>query len=387
MALLTHNDYTVAWICALPLEMATAKVMLDEIHPPLPKPGTDPNAYTLGKMNGHNIVIACLPTGIYGTISAATVISHLTSTFPRIIFALMVGIGGGVPSTSDDIRLGDVVVSKPTGKYGGVIQYDYGKTVRGGQLEQMGMLNCPPPGLLTHIAQIQADQMTMKDDAISTIIRDVLERNPDMKEQFSPPRRDTDYLFRPSYHHIDKERDCAQCDKEKLVYRPPRATRTPYIHYGLIASGDQVIKDSETRDRLAQQLGIICFEMEAAGLMNQLPTLVIRGICDYCDSHKQKQWQGYSALTAAAYAKILLAVIPAHVNKIDGGKNDRNTEVQWIREAKLDDLPRSSFHNHGPGLQFNAAGGYCYTQNNNTGSGNQFLGSFNAPVFFGQGRG
>ncbi|PGG95325.1 hypothetical protein AJ79_10119, partial [Helicocarpus griseus UAMH5409] len=314
MASPMHGDYTIAWICALPLEMAAAKSMLDEIHKPLPKPHTDPNAYILGKLNGHHVVIACLPTGIYGTISAATVVTHLVSTFPQIQFGLMVGIGGGVPNSTNDIRLGDVVVSKPAGKYSGVIQYDYGKTVQGGRFEQTGMLNYPPQVLLTHIAHLQADEMTRRENAISTIVWDVLERNPDMKERFTPPSQHTDYLFHSSYHHAIKESNCEKCDKEQLVYRQPRHTRTPQIHYGLIASGDQVMKDSETRDRLAQQLGIICFEMEAAGLMNKLQTLVIRGICDYCDSHKHKEWQGYAALTAAAYARVLLSVVPVRPN-------------------------------------------------------------------------
>lgn len=82
------------------------------------------------------------------------------------------------------------------------------------------------------------------------------------------------------------------------------------MHYGAIASGNQVMKDGKTRDRLAKKYGILCFEMEAAGLMNQLPCLVIRGISDYADSHKSKRWQGYAALTAAAYAKILLLKTP-----------------------------------------------------------------------------
>lgn len=110
---------------------------------PLPRPSTDPNAYVLGELNGHYIVIACLPTGTYGTVSAATVISHLVSTFPRIQFGLMVGIGGGVPSTSNGIRLGDVVASKPVGKYSEVVQYGYGKVVQGGQFEPTGILNKP----------------------------------------------------------------------------------------------------------------------------------------------------------------------------------------------------------------------------------------------------
>jgi len=56
--------------------------------------------------------------------------------------------------------------------------------------------------------------------------------------------------------------------------------------------------------------GVLCFEMEAAGLMNSFPCLVIRGICDYADSHKNKKWQAYAAATAAACAKEVLSVIP-----------------------------------------------------------------------------
>jgi nucleoside phosphorylase len=84
----------------------------------------------------------------------------------------------------------------------------------------------------------------------------------------------------------------------------------PQIHYGLIASGNQVIKDAVMRDSIAEDIPVLCFEMEAAGLMDQLQCLVIRGICDYCDSHKHKGWQGYAALAAAAYAKALLSVLP-----------------------------------------------------------------------------
>src|ERR1700723_4215572 len=122
--LMTHEDYTVAWICALPLEAAAAKAMLDKTHLQLSQSAADDNAYMLGEISGHNIVIACLPSGVYGTVSAATVAAHMRITFPSIRFGLMVGIGGGVPSTNNDIRLGDIVVSKPTSGFGGVVQYD-----------------------------------------------------------------------------------------------------------------------------------------------------------------------------------------------------------------------------------------------------------------------
>jgi nucleoside phosphorylase/tetratricopeptide (TPR) repeat protein len=317
----TVDDYTVAWICALPLEAAAARAMLDKTHALLPQI-TGPNAYELGELNGHHIVIAYLPNGVYGTVSAAAVVSRMRLTFTRLQFGLMVGVGGGVPSQTNDIRLGDVVVSKPGGKHGGVIQYDYGKAVQGGQFEPTGILNQPPQVLLTHMSQVQAKQMTGGTNGIWNLLSEVLERNPNMNKVFSPPEPSTDYLFCSSYHHADKDSGCEKCDQVYLIPRRPRTIGKPYIHYGLIASGDQVMKDSETRDRLSKQHGILCFEMEAAGLMNELPTLVIRGICDYCDSHKQKQWQGFAALTAAAYAKLLLLAMPAYQSYSSSRKSD-----------------------------------------------------------------
>jgi hypothetical protein len=106
------------------------------------------------------------------------------------------------------------------------------------------------------------------------------------------------------------------CSSSRLVRRYPRAGDDPAIHYGLIASANQVMKYAGTRDKLAHELGIMCFEMEAGGLMDNFPCLVIRGICDYADSHKNKQWQGYAAATAAAYAKELLSFIPAFQDQV-----------------------------------------------------------------------
>jgi nucleoside phosphorylase len=300
---LSHEDYTVGWICALPLEMSAAKMMLDETHSNLPQPDTDHNAYTLGRINGHNVVIACLPSGVYGTTSAATVGSQMRCTFPKIQFGLMVGIGGGVPCHSADIRLGDVVVSQPTKGFSGVVQYDYGKTISGGRFQQTGTLNKPPQFLLTSIAQLQADDIGGK-HSIATILSEIHIT----EAVFTSP--DQDQLFHSTYDHVESEDTCEKCDKQRLMCREQRDSKEPKIHYGLIASGNQVMKDGQTRDRLAQGSGILCFEMEAAGLMDQLPCLVIRGICDYSDSHKNKKWQGYAALTAAAYGKMLLSVVP-----------------------------------------------------------------------------
>lgn len=105
-----------------------------------------------------------------------------------------------------------------------------------------------------------------------------------------------------------------------MVLRPERSEHedNPAIHYGLIASANQLMKDALIRDRLAAEKEVLCFEMEAAGLVNTFPCLVIRGIRDYSDSHKNKEWQGYAAMVGAAYAKDLLRRIT--LNKIEAEK-------------------------------------------------------------------
>ncbi|KAE8396152.1 hypothetical protein BDV23DRAFT_193008 [Aspergillus alliaceus] len=346
-----HDDYTVAWICALPLEMTAAKAMLDKVHPSLPQPETDHNVYTLGNVAGHNVVMACLPAGVYGTTSAAIVLAHMLPTFPSLRFGLMVGIGGGVPSKNADIRLGDVVVSMPTAGSGGVIQYDYGKTLRDGSLQRTGSLNKPPQYLLTAVSQIRSDYM-VRDSLIKKGISETLQKHQKIHEQFSRP--DQDWLYKPGYDHASKTVNCSLCDPSQLVVRTTRENNEPAIHYGLIASGNQVMKNAKIRDSIAQELDILCFEMEAAGLMDQLPCLVIRGICDYCDSHKHKQWQGYSALAAAVYARALLEVVPLYNNDLSREKRSfwmvpfaRNPRFVG-RQNEIHSLEQSIIHSRGP---------------------------------------
>ncbi|KAJ5889620.1 hypothetical protein N7504_010430 [Penicillium tannophilum] len=305
---LACTDYSLAWICALPLELAAAQAMLEETHPSLTSTAITNITYTLGKIAGHNIVIACLPSGVYGTISATSVVSQIQSIFPNIRYGVMVGIGGGVPSGTADIRLGDVVVSKPTGSLGGVVHYDLGKTVSGGHFEHTGMLNQPPTILLTAVSKMQARDMMRKDERILEEMSKVFSLHPNMEAEFSRPFKE-DCLFLSTYSHLESQNSCAKCDAKQRVQREVRVSKEPRIHYGLIASGNRVIKDGCERDKIAQEFGALCFEMEAAGIMNHLPCLVVRGICDYCDSHKNKEWQEYAALVAAIYTKDLLSMI------------------------------------------------------------------------------
>ncbi|KAL4865658.1 hypothetical protein BDV12DRAFT_188038 [Aspergillus spectabilis] len=300
---LSPDDYTVGWICALSLELTAAKAMLDETHSNPRQPPTDLNTYTVGAISGHNVVIAPLPAGVYGTTSASFVAASLLSTFPSIRFVLMVGIGGGVPRKDVDIRLGDVIVSKPTGTHCGVIQYDYGKTVREGRFQRTGSLNKPPPSLLTALAELQSRYLA-GDGRIADILA-AATHNPKLS-LLRQPDSQRDLLFEADYDHAHEGESCDKCDKRRLVSRETRSSQAPEVHYGLIASGNQVMKHGRTRDRVANEIGILCFEMEAAGLMDHVSCLVIRGICDYSDSHKLKEWQGYAAATAAAYTKELL---------------------------------------------------------------------------------
>ncbi|KAL2866103.1 5'-methylthioadenosine/S-adenosylhomocysteine nucleosidase family protein [Aspergillus lucknowensis] len=303
----SHGDYMIGWICALPLELAAAKAMLDKAHDKLAQPPHDHNTYALGEISNHNVVIACLPSGVTGTISAATVATQMLATYPCIRFGLMVGIGGGVPSADHDIRLGDVIVSNPQGSFGGVIQYDYGKAIRNGEFQRTGALNKPPSVVLTAISELQANHM-MGMIKIPDLLRGMLLRFPGMK-QFGYPDGNEDVLFDASYEHDAASKACQACDKSQVVARNARGSNDPLVHYGLIASGNQVVKSAVVRDKLARELGILCFEMEAAGLMDEFPCLVIRGVSDYADSHKNNDWQAYAAAVAAAYAKELLSCV------------------------------------------------------------------------------
>lgn len=328
----SYRDYSVGWICALSKEQTAAMAMLDERHPRLANPPNDNNSYTLGSIGPHNVVIACLPKGQYGTNSAANVASLMVTTFPFIKIGLMVGIGGGVPSK---VRLGDVVVSTPTGQFPGVVQWDLGKATKYGRFERTGALSNPPGSLLKALSTLEAEQ-ALGESKIPTFLKEMAEKYPKLAAKYLRSDSLQDILFQADYDHVhvpfmaskspkgginypqngrnaanSEEEDgipCMFCDRSKAVERQPQSME---VHYGLIASGNGVIVDPSVRDALNSFLGgnVLCFEMEAAGLMNHFPCLVIRGICDYCDSHKNKTWQEHAAAVAAAFAKELLGVI------------------------------------------------------------------------------
>jgi len=171
------------------------------------------------------------------------------------------------------------------------------------------MVNKPPAVLAATAQKLQAQHRKMGNQTLIYLL-EILEKYPAMKEEYSYQGAEHDLLFEATYDHQGGN-DCRCCDRSKVVDRGSREKTSPRIHYGSIGSANQVVNGAVTREKLGEDLGIICVEMEAAGLMDEFPCLVIRGICDYADSHKNKRWQPYAAATAAAYAKELLSIIPA----------------------------------------------------------------------------
>lgn len=169
-------------------------------------------------------------------------------------------------------------------------------------------MNQPPVALRTALAGLQA-QYERKGHRIEEAVNSVLEKNKRLRRQYKKPDQSSDRLYPTGVVHPNTKESCVlTCDESELIVRPERDEDedNPAIHYGLIASANQLMKNALLRDKLAAEKDVLCFEMEAAGLMNHFPCLIIRGICDYSDSHKNKEWQGYAAMVAAAYAKDLL---------------------------------------------------------------------------------
>ncbi|RDW57769.1 hypothetical protein BP5796_12570 [Coleophoma crateriformis] len=327
----THKDYQIGVICALATEKAAMVAMLDETHPKLKKEIGDENEYTLGRIKAHNVVIACLPAGFMGNGPAAVVASNMQRSF-HIKFSLMVGVGGGVWSKKHDIRLGDIVISQPRGTHSGVVQWDIGKATKGGVFERTGSLDKPPQVLLHALQELQVFDLTDGVD-IEEHLSFMFTKKPRMRQTYRYQGADHDQLFEATYDHEGHE-TCDECDPMKIVQRKARDDSAPKIHFGNIASGNEVLKHGITRDKIAMEEDVICFEMEAAGLMDNFRCLVIRGICDYADSHKNKIWQPYAAATAAAFAKTFLGFVgvqevvatsepPRPIRKLPFGRNNK----------------------------------------------------------------
>ncbi|KAL6237462.1 hypothetical protein BDW75DRAFT_248950 [Aspergillus navahoensis] len=303
------TDFSIAIICALEVESDAVELLFDHIWDAngdrYGKAPGDPNSYRTGVIGNHNVVLAYM-TGM-GKVQAASVAKSCRWSFPGIRLALIVGVCGGVPgSIEGGIFLGDIVISDE------ILPYDFVKQFPGTfQYREAVSRSSGDNEGREHLLSRTAHHL------------DVLRAR--TREYTCPPRQ-SDQLFEPSYHHqhhdASKCKTCAKgkscrraqkatckalkCDQERLILRLRPFQGEFNIHFGRIASGDTVMKSGRDRDRIADKEKVIAFEMEGAGIDGIMPFLVIKGVCDYADSHKNKVWQKYSAGAAASCMKSLL---------------------------------------------------------------------------------
>ena len=310
---LNHDDYTVAWIAFLSIEAEAALGILDkQHHHQFKSVRGDDYIYIGGEINGHNVVVATWPAGQnYGVGAAAALISQVKARFSNIWFTLLVGVAAGLPNLlpSDptqrrDIRLGDVLVCVPDKASSGIVHYDLGRDTEAGFLLN-GRQAETPTIVRAAIGNIQltkkkpykkGNEFAKYLNAFQQAIKD---------DKFLCPNQDADRLWAST---VDATAPPV------LISREPRnESERTRVWYGNIGSGNSMIRNPQRRDELRDRHDLIGLEMEAAGVMNTLPTGVIRGVCDYGDGQKNKDWQPYAAAVAAVYAKGILYIISPKV--------------------------------------------------------------------------
>ncbi|KAF4830625.1 hypothetical protein CGCSCA4_v014216 [Colletotrichum siamense] len=340
-----REDFRIAVLCALPLEYNAATLAFDEFFDEdgdkFGRARGDPNRYTTGRIGKYNVVMALLPG--MGTVSSASAMASFRSSYTELKLALLVGICGGVPSagTEKELLLGDVIISKS------VVQYDFGRqnphhfATKDTLSDSLGRPNKNIRSLLASLETERTfERLERRTAEILTDIQQSAAKasRKRKRNQYPYPGAAQDGLFSPKYVHRHRDdADCGcddtwicdtapdascmelGCDKSHLVPRESLEIKTrleregniaeaqePHILVGSVGSGNTVMKSGTHRDMIAQSYDLIAFEMEAAGAWDEVPSVVIKGVCDYADSHKNKKWQTFAAATAASSMKALL---------------------------------------------------------------------------------
>ncbi|KAF9884697.1 hypothetical protein FE257_001326 [Aspergillus nanangensis] len=326
----TRDEFAIAIICALTLEADAVEALFDETYDRLSKlykkqPGDD-NAYVNGRIGMHNVVLCYMPD--MGIKSAASVAASVKVSYTRIEVALVIGICGGAPypSAGEPIFLGDVIISDA------VIEYDFGRQYPGGfqrKNDVKDTLGRPNREIRSLLAGLKASRSrTDFQDQMAQYLNAIQKSD----AKWRRPSGIDDILFKASYHHKHHGPNSSNCPclngrspddicddalgtscsslgcKEDQILRQRRPTEVENltIHIGTIASANTVMKSGQHRDNLAESEHVIGFEMEGAGVWDSIPCLIIKGVCDYADSHKNKSWQAYAAVTGACAAKTFL---------------------------------------------------------------------------------
>jgi len=308
-----------AIVTALEKERLAVEALLEPLQGGIPNVAADdPNIYSFGSLFGHPVVLASLP-GTYGESSVAVVTTNLICSFPSVENLLMVGIAGGPGCKMNNVRLGDIIVSDRKG--GGVWQYDMGHDEKDKFEPKWDPFPLPSDFMMQATQKLGiAVQLEGFDKAIGQWIEKVPTAFPDAHTRalYSRPNV-ADVQFDSSFEHIGDSENCIECLKNAPENKKQAVEKKkPEVHYGPIASGNTVMKNAEHRDRLQMAKGFVGFEMESAGFVQavgQKGYILIRGICDYSDTHKNKEWQEYAAACAAGYAAALLRQIRPSENE------------------------------------------------------------------------
>ncbi|RAH47431.1 purine and uridine phosphorylase, partial [Aspergillus brunneoviolaceus CBS 621.78] len=323
-----NPTFEIGLITALPLEARAIIGLLDELYigkdtVAYARDPADLNAYTAGRIGRHDVILMHMPR--MGITSGAAVAMNALTGFPALKLILLVGICGGMPLASDEteIVLGDVIISR------NIVQTNFGRQFPDGfviKSDVESTFRGPSHSILSFLAKIEACTDTCE-RRMSEHLASLLELPEFGNSQYPGPIKDrlfpADYIHR---HHNAQDCECARgdgacvaartasceelgCQSDLLIPRQRlqcQSGQSPVIHLGAFSSSDAVIKSGWHRDQIAKAANVIAFEMEGAGIWNFLPTVIVKGVCDYADSHKNKAWQRYAAATAAACAKILV---------------------------------------------------------------------------------
>jgi nucleoside phosphorylase len=337
----TNSLYTVGFLCALDKELQAVRATFDERLNDLDILRHAPNphiydSYICGKIGPHYVVATCLRSNAIGTNAASVAAGRMNEAFPNLSRRFLVGIAGGVPGSKHDIRLGDVVIATE------IVKYDTGKWIGAGKLKQTSYPYEPSKILysaLFKFNQSDDDHGCILDGHLS-IMKD---KQPKCRAMWTYPGKEQDVLFSHKYSHVQGpgNDECELCDRSMIDHRAPRESPFPRVFSGLVASADQVMRDALSRDQLKENWSeVLAFEMEAGGL-KEYDFIVVRGICDYADSHKNKKWQDYAAATAAACAKELLSLFPDPRERVQ--MVDQNRTQPLVRRA-TDPGPNRASH-------------------------------------------
>jgi nucleoside phosphorylase len=322
----SRDDFAIAIICALPEERDTVEALMTrdykgEGHPPYGKVPGDDNIYTVGEVGGKPVVLVA-PRNM-GTTNTRDLARGLNISFRNILYAFVVGIAGGAPFQHDgngwkdsDIHLGDVIVSTQ------MIQYDFGKEYDHGfrrRTDVESVLPRAPAEVANFVnlfrrGQSAAFRRILQDTSADIIRFDQSDMGDNKYYEHPGPGQDNVYSSGDRHKHQNQEcPKCSQCTEwyhevcdealtascQKLGCKPHHinAVRDTKIHFGRYASGNAVMKSGHRRDLLIQEDDVIGFEMEEAGAWEVFGTIVVKGVVDYADSHKNKQWRGQRCVT------------------------------------------------------------------------------------------